>query len=272
MIRIILALLAGGGAGYLYGTSREFRRQVKGKTKAVGELGTGFRLPQSGTALELPESLEDFVDVDVAICDCANEFGDPATIQDLVAEGILPELGTISDQEFEMRVDALIQLCAAAAMFPPEDVQWPPVPGDHPSIHQFWGIVGFRLRRIRVFGLADEICPKSASLQPIIRMVDTAAPTELVADTDTPISFGGANLAPTAEIQGVHHNQSEVMFDSVQMGAVTATSAQTVIRASVAGKYTILMRDSPESDWVAQELSITVFGQPAEGGNLAPGG
>lgn len=272
MIRLIFAALAGGGIGYLFGTSKEFRRQVEGKAKAAGELGSGFRLPQPSTALELPARLEDFNDVDASICECAKDLSDPVTIQRLIDEGVLPQPGSVSDQEFQLRLDDLVQLCAASDMFPPEDVQWPPVPGDHPSIHEFWGIVGYRLRRIRIFGLADEVCPKTWSVQPIGPALEFAVPGQIGTNTDEAITFQGANLPATAEVQGIHQNDASVMFDSVQMGAVTQTEAQAVVRASTPGKYTILMRTAPDQEWVPQELSITAFGPQPGGGNLAPGG
>lgn len=142
MIRLIIGAVLGALGAYTYATSPRFQRQVEGKKKKLKELGTGFRLPDPSKVVDLPEDLEDMNLVDDLICECAENLRaqQPQILQD-------PE-ATI----------AVLQLCAASLFYDPEEVAWPPVAGDHPTVHQLWGILGFRARRLVVRGELEQIC------------------------------------------------------------------------------------------------------------------
>src|SRR5690606_34697089 len=130
-----------------------------------------------------------------------------------------------SEQAFQDLVDQLIQLCAATALFGPEDVQWPPVPGDHPTIHQWWGIVGYRLRRVRLYGLADEVCREGWSVSPL-SFVSELAPGQIPAGVETAVVLRGENIPNEVQIQGIHINDFSVMFDEVEIVHASPTEVQ----------------------------------------------
>lgn len=149
MIRILVGLILGALGGIAYARSPQFQRQLGGKGKRLKALGEGFRFPHPSTVVELPMDQEDMTLLDEVICTCAANLRDAQ-----------PEV--FQDQEAVIRV---LQLCSATELYAPEEVPWPPVPGDHPTIHQLWGILGFRARRLVIRGELDQVCP-AATPQP----------------------------------------------------------------------------------------------------------
>ncbi len=141
MIRLVIGLVLGALGGMTYARSSRFQKQVEGKGKKLKELGDGFRLPLPATVVDLPLDLEDMNLIDDVICDCARAI-----------KQAQPEL-----EEANALAQAL-QLCAAVELYAPDEIQWPPVPGDHPTIHQLWGILGYRARRLIVRGEIDQVC------------------------------------------------------------------------------------------------------------------
>lgn len=141
MIRFVLGAILGALGGYVYTSSPSFRKQLSGKSKKFKQLGDGFRMPLPSTSVDLPEDLEDFQLIDEVICECVSELADQ-----LPADTKPEDLPTI------------FQLCVAGKFYAPEEVPWPPVPGDHPSIHELWAMLGFRIRRLLVRGEMAQVC------------------------------------------------------------------------------------------------------------------
>lgn len=125
----VLSAAAGLGVGYWIATTKEAR-------EAADELTKGWRLPEPNFRVHLPEIPDDFQRLDDEICDCA--------------EPMLEEIP--DDADFTVVVDE-IRLCVARRLHP--DLEWPPVPGDHPSVAQLWSEIGFMVRRALV---TDSIC------------------------------------------------------------------------------------------------------------------
>lgn len=147
MIRYIIGALLGAMGAYAYATSPRFQKQIAGKAKKTKALGDGFRLPLPATVVDLPMDLEDMAEIDSVICECmqtlADEYPDDATPNEVILA---------------------FQGCVASQFYGPQEVQWPPVAGDHPTIHQFWGIVGYRIRRLVLRGELASLC--GPSIQP----------------------------------------------------------------------------------------------------------
>jgi hypothetical protein len=120
---------AGLGVGYWIATTKSAR-------DAADKLTQGWRIPQPDFRVHVPEEPNDFQRLDDEICDCA--------------EPILAEVA--EDADFSVVIDE-IRLCVARRLYP--DLEWPPVPGDHPSVAQLWSEVGFMVRRAII---TDMVC------------------------------------------------------------------------------------------------------------------
>lgn len=131
MIRMILAAIAGIVGGYALGTSGALRRQVR-KQLPSGE--PEFRLPQIGVEIDIPRSLPELEAVDEAICVC-------------LPSAPSPDESTV----------AQIRICVLERLYG-DAVIWPPIAGDHASIHEMWGIVGYRIRKMMLRGETEHVC------------------------------------------------------------------------------------------------------------------
>lgn len=126
-------LAVGGAVGYVVATTRAGRRAVSEAEDVIGEV----RLPEPSYAVELAQTPEGFDLLDDLICECGQPILDAAT-PDLALE-------TATEQ---------IQQCVASELYP--DFPWPPVSGDHPSVHQLWTELGLLAREALVKG---RVCP-----------------------------------------------------------------------------------------------------------------
>lgn len=150
MIKYLIGAILGGLGAYVYTSSPRFQKQIAGKAKKIKALGEGFRMPLPATVVELPVDLEDFQELDATICDCVGQ--------------LQPDMPADLDPN-----EAILafQACVALEFYGPEEVQWPPAPGDHPSIHQLWGIIGYRIRRLTVRGELAQLCGPMLTPAPI---------------------------------------------------------------------------------------------------------
>lgn len=133
---IVLGILGGILAGYVYSESRQLQRVAARGRKAIGKATEGVRLPMPDFAMKLPSSVEDFDLLDQVICDCANQI-----------QAAQP------DMEFNAMIVA-VRDCVAEAIYP--DFPWPPIPGDHTTVSQFWTVLGYEVGRSAVEG---SLCP-----------------------------------------------------------------------------------------------------------------
>jgi len=113
--------LVGVGVGVWIATTKAAR-------EAADELLGNWRLPQPDFRVHLPQTPDDFQRVDDEVCECA--------------EGVLEEVA--EDADLEIVIDEL-RLCIARRLHP--DLEWPPVPGDHPTAGQMWTELGYVARR-----------------------------------------------------------------------------------------------------------------------------
>jgi hypothetical protein len=147
MLRLIIGAVLGAIGMYAYTSSPAGRKNLKA-------LGTGTRLPKPATMVDLPMDTEDLLITDQVICHCAKQIIE-ATPEMLEA----PE-----------PLVATLQVCSARALY--GEIPWPPVAGDHPTIHQLWGILGFRARGLILQGNLKEFCatqgmPSGPGLSPL---------------------------------------------------------------------------------------------------------
>jgi hypothetical protein len=138
------------------------------RSKAKGILGTGVRLPLPSISVTMPRTLEDLQRVDDSICFCFSELAPDLAALELsgvIKPAPLPEdAPTLALRKEQARTDSItswIQLCAAADLYPENEIAWPPQVGDHPTIHALWGILDFRIRRLLLRGEVLESCPSA---------------------------------------------------------------------------------------------------------------
>lgn len=137
MLRLIIGAILGAMGMYAYAT------MPKKKRKALTD---GIRLPKPATSVDLPVDNEDIELIDRLICECARTVTPPI-------EG---QVRAVTEQEAYIKA---LTLCTASAIYASEEIPWPPVPGDHPTIHQLWGILGYRIRRLILRNELEALCP-----------------------------------------------------------------------------------------------------------------
>lgn len=144
---VILAL--GAVAGYvIYDKTREAKRLEAAKKaigeaasraeKAVGEAASkveeateDLRVPRPDFRVHLPDSESDFAALAELICDCAKE----------------------ADAQGELPFDEFVRTtrdCVMQALYP--GFEWPPVPGDHPTVQHLWLIVTYEVQKGAING------------------------------------------------------------------------------------------------------------------------
>lgn len=131
VLGVIGGVAVGGTAGYLIATTRYARKALQ----SINE--SDWRLPDPSFAVELAETPEQFALLDELVCECGAPILQAATPETTIGEAM----------------DA-IQACMAKQLYP--TFQWPPVSGDHSSVHQLWSDLGLIARRAVV---ESEICP-----------------------------------------------------------------------------------------------------------------
>lgn len=140
--KVALALAAGiavgGGLGYLVANTRKGEELLDDLDDDIDH----WRLPDPSFAVRVPQSLEEFQILDDLVCECGApliEAADPSANAD----------------------DVILKLrdCLAKELYPA--FKWPPVPGDHPTVSQFWAELGVLARRAVVTGT---ICDSTTAL------------------------------------------------------------------------------------------------------------
>lgn len=124
---VIIVLLLGAAAGYAYHESQTVRGAVSKGKKIVGKATEGARLPRPDFRVHLPNSPDDYDTLDEVICECAT---------------------TVKADEPDIELGALMNAvrdCTLGVLYP--DFQWPPIPGDHPTVEQLWIIVSYEVSR-----------------------------------------------------------------------------------------------------------------------------
>lgn len=140
--RLILGVLGGVAVG---GTIAYFVVRSRYGQAALGTAhewadDTGIRLPDPSYAVELPGTADQFQTLDEIVCEC----GQTVTAQQVVAD--------------EEAVVTSIRDCVLAKLYP--DFDWPPIPGDHPSVSRLFAEVEVISRRAVA---EDAICPSVPS-------------------------------------------------------------------------------------------------------------
>lgn len=130
--------IAGVGLGYWIATTREAQ-------EAADELFKNWRLPQPDFRVHIPETPNDYQRIDDEICECA--------------EPMLEEAA--DDADLSVVVDEIV-LCITRRLHP--DLEWPPVPGDHPSAKQLWLEIAAMVRRAII---TDTFCDRAVLPSPI---------------------------------------------------------------------------------------------------------
>jgi hypothetical protein len=117
----IVTAIAGVGLGLWIAGRREAQ-------EAADELFKGWRLPDADFRVHLADTPDDFQRIDDEVCECA--------------ENVLAEAA--DDADLAILIDE-VRLCVAHRLHP--DLEWPPVPGDHPTVGQMWTELGVIARR-----------------------------------------------------------------------------------------------------------------------------
>lgn len=124
---VVIGALIGILAGYAYSESKALQRQARRTQKAIGKATEHFRLPKPGFRMHLPTTPEDYDIIDEKICECASQVA-------IEQPGLEGEAQLVA-----------IRDCVVAQLYP--DFEWPPVPGDHPSVEQLWTIISYEVGR-----------------------------------------------------------------------------------------------------------------------------
>ena len=119
---LLLGLVAGGG--YMFYKHRE---RIEAAAKKA--LPTGLRIPRPDYVVTIPRAKEDLDTIDEFLCECI-------AAMKLDLPGLETEEQIIRD----------LQFCLASRLYP--DFQWPPIIGDHETIHQLWLLIEFRVRSL----------------------------------------------------------------------------------------------------------------------------
>lgn len=139
---LLIGLAAGGG--YMYWRHRETINAAAKKA-----LPEGLRVPRPDYLVTIPRVKEDLDILDTFLCECIAE-----------ASLGLPGLDTDEDQ-----IVRDIQICLASRLYP--DFQWPPIYGDHETIHQLWLLIEFRIRSLANRGELASFCVITPQPDPI---------------------------------------------------------------------------------------------------------
>lgn len=143
MFRLIIGAVLGAFGMYAYTSSSSRRKKLKA-------LGSGVRLPKPVTTVDLPADKEDITILDMVICECATE-----------AVSHTPDILTTGEDQLV----ATLQVCSASKIY--GEFPWPPVPGDHPTVHQLWGVLGYRCRLLVLSGQLMEYCSSQSDQGPL---------------------------------------------------------------------------------------------------------
>lgn len=124
---LILGALIGAVAGFAYSQSQQLQQVGKKTKKALKKAAEGARLPRPDFRVHLPATPEDYDILDAVICECASQ--------------VQAEFPQMQGEQFLITV----RNCVLTELYP--NFEWPPVPGDHPTVPQLWTIVSYEIGR-----------------------------------------------------------------------------------------------------------------------------
>jgi len=144
--KLLLGLGVVAGGGYLFWKHQEKVRAVANKVIASDTVQHA-RIPKPLYVMTIPRTDEDLDTLDIHLCDCMSERGDLPGLEDE---------DTIIEQ---------LRDCTAAKLYP--DFPWPPIAGDHETVHQLWLIIEYRIRSLANTDSLDALCAEKPTPKPI---------------------------------------------------------------------------------------------------------
>lgn len=181
------------------------------------------RLPLPHIQLHLPQTADEIAGFDDALCECVDQAGLADAIPDDVVAGIDGVRG-----------------CAAAMLFP--DVEWPPVPSDHVSIHQVWSVLDHRLRTLAYSGQLAAVCAASAEGADGAEsaVVSDFQPRTAALGSQALVRVVGSGFSAETTFELVTEDGTSLQ---TQIQSASANLVELVVQATPEGTYDLVVRD-----------------------------